>query len=52
MTEWVGHGKIEKNDIKILFPELYAYLLPSSVQTEKVNGWINDSTLKSGLTLN
>ena len=31
MTEWVGHGKIEKNDIKILFPELYAYLLPSSV---------------------
>ena len=42
MTEWVGHGKIEKNYIKILFPELYAYLLPSSVQTEKVNGWINE----------
>lgn len=34
MTEWVGHGKIEKNYIKILFPELYAYLLPSSVKTE------------------
>ena len=42
MTEWVGHGKIEKNYIKILFPELYAYLLPSSVKTEKVNGWINE----------
>ena len=42
MTEWVGHRKIEKNYIKILFPELYAYLLPSSVQTEKVNGWINE----------
>lgn len=42
MMEWVGHGKIEKNYIKILFPELYAYLLPSSVKTEKVNGWINE----------
>lgn len=42
MTEWVGQGKIEKNCIKNLFPELYAYLLPSSVQTEKGNGWINE----------
>lgn len=41
MTEWVGQGKIEKNCIKSLFPELYAYLLPSNVQTEKGNSWIN-----------
>ena len=42
MAEWVGQGRIEKDYIKILFPELYAYLLPSSVQTEKDNGWINE----------
>lgn len=42
MTEWVGQGRIGKDYIKILFPELYAYLLPSSVQTEKDNGWINE----------
>ena len=42
MTEWVGQGRIEKDYIKILFPELYAYLLPSCVQTEKNNGWINE----------
>ncbi len=42
MIQWVGEGKIEKNCIKVLFPELYAYLLPSSVQTEKNNGWINE----------
>lgn len=42
MIEWVGQGKIEKNYIKVLFPELYAYLLPSNVQTEKDNGWINE----------
>ncbi len=41
MTEWVGLGKIEKNCIKSLFPELYAYLLPLNVQTEKGNSWIN-----------
>ena len=41
MTEWVGQGKIEKNCIKSLFPELYAYLLSSNVQTEKGNSWIN-----------
>lgn len=42
MTEWVGQGRIGKDYIKILFPELYVYLLPSSVQTEKDNGWINE----------
>lgn len=42
MAEWVGQGRIEKDCIKILFPELYVYLLPSSVQTEKDNGWINE----------
>lgn len=42
MTEWVGQGRIGKDYIKILFPELYAYLLPSCVQTEKDNGWINE----------
>lgn len=42
MIEWVGQGKIEKNYIKALFPELYAYLLPSNVQTEKDNYWINE----------
>ena len=42
MIEWVGQGKIEKNYIKILFPELYAYLLPSNIQTEKDNCWINE----------
>lgn len=42
MVEWVGQGKIEKNDIKNLFPELYAYLLPSSIKTGKGNGWTNE----------
>lgn len=42
MIEWVGQGKIEKNYIKALFPELYAYLLTSNVQTEKDNYWINE----------
>ena len=42
MVEWVGQGKIDKNSIKMLFPELYAYLSPSSVQTENGNGWINE----------
>lgn len=42
MTEWVGQGKIEKSLVKNLFPELYAYMLPSSVQTEKSNAWINE----------
>lgn len=41
MMEWVGQGKIEKNSIKNLFPELYAYLLPSCVQTDNGNSWIN-----------
>lgn len=42
MVEWVGQGKVEKNDIKNLFPELYAYLLPSSIKTGKGNGWTNE----------
>lgn len=42
MAEWVGQGKIEKSTIKSLFPELYSYLLPSNVQTEKSNDWINE----------
>ena len=42
MVEWVGQGKIEKNDIKNLFPELYAYLLPSSIKAGKGNGWTNE----------
>ena len=42
MVEWVGQGKVEKNDIKNLFPELHAYLLPSSIKTGKGNGWTNE----------
>ena len=42
MVEWVGQGKVEKNSIKALFPELYAYLTPPSVQAESGNGWINE----------
>lgn len=42
MVEWVGQKKIDKNDIKSLFPELYAYLQPLNVQTESGNSWIND----------
>ena len=42
MVEWVGQEKVEKNDIKNLFPELYAYLLPSSIKTGKGNGWTNE----------
>lgn len=42
MAEWVGQGKIEKSFVKNLFPELYAYMLPLIVQTEKGNGWINE----------
>lgn len=42
MVEWVGQGKVEKNDINNLFPELYAYLLPSSIKTGKGNGWTNE----------
>lgn len=42
MVEWIGQGKVEKNDIKNLFPELYAYLLPSSIKTGKGNGWTNE----------
>lgn len=50
MIEWVGQGKIEKNYIKNLFPELYAYLLPSNIQTEKANGWINEYFQEYGLS--
>ena len=42
MVEWVGQGKIGKDDIKIIFPELYAYLSPLCVQAENDNGWINE----------
>ena len=41
MIEWVGQGKIEKNYIKTLYPELYNYLALPNIQTEKGNNWIN-----------
>lgn len=42
MVEWVGQGKIEKNSIRALFPELHDYLLPFNVQMDNGNGWINE----------
>lgn len=42
MIEWIGQSRIEKNDIKSLFPQLFAYLAPSNLQTDNGNGWIND----------
>lgn len=41
MIEWVGQGRIEKNYIKTLYPELYNYLTLPNVQTENGNNWIN-----------
>ena len=40
MIDWVGQGKIDKEDVRKLFPELYAYLEQSLLQTD--NGWVND----------
>lgn len=42
MVEWVGQTKIEKNYIKELSPDLYAYLMPSNIQMENDNDWINE----------
>ena len=42
MVEWVGQAKIDKNDIKVLYPELYNYLMPANIQTDSGNSWINN----------
>lgn len=39
---WLGQGKIERKDIKFLFPNLYYYTEPFSLQVDKENLWIND----------
>ena len=41
MIEWVGQAKIDKNDVKALFQELFEYLAMPNIQTENVNSWIN-----------
>lgn len=42
MIEWVGQGKIVKNYIETLYPELYNYLALPNVHTENGNNWINE----------
>lgn len=39
---WLGQGKIERKEIKSLFPHLYYYTDPFSLQVDKDNLWIND----------
>lgn len=39
---WFGQGKIEREEIKNLFPYLYYYTDPFSLQVDKDNLWIND----------
>ena len=39
---WLGQGKIERKEIKTLFPYLYYYIDPFSLQVDKDNLWIND----------
>lgn len=39
---WLGQGKIERREIKFLFPSLYYYTEPLSLQVDKENLWIND----------
>lgn len=42
IINWLGQGKIERKDIKSLFPNLYYYTEPFSLQVDKGNSWIND----------
>lgn len=42
MITWLGQGKIERKEIKMLFPYLYYYTDPFSLQVDKDNLWIND----------
>lgn len=39
---WLGQGRIERKEIKNLFPHLYYYTDPFSLQVDKDNLWIND----------
>lgn len=38
---WLGQEKIERKEIKSLFPNLYYYTEPFSLQVDKENSWIN-----------
>lgn len=39
---WLGQGKIERKEIKTLFPYLHYYTESFSLQVDKDNLWIND----------
>lgn len=41
MIVWLGEGKIQRQDIKTLYPELYYYTEPFSLQFEDNKMWVN-----------
>lgn len=42
MTEWLGKGKVCREEIKTLYPALYAYTSPFNLQLSTQQQWVND----------